>query len=95
MEAVRPISIWITEMGYEVYSNILESYAKILLDAPPEPTEKVFGIAETIERDVTIQKKNKKREKIIKDASKFVEVVKKGLLKLDPVKGVAEQERKS
>lgn len=39
-----------------------------------------------------MQKQRKKREKDIKDASKFVEIVKKGLLKLDLMKDV-EQER--
>lgn len=46
-------------MGYEVDSNILESYAKILLGAPPEPSEKIFGTAETIKSDVAIQKQRK------------------------------------
>ncbi|XP_057835002.2 uncharacterized protein LOC131045433 [Cryptomeria japonica] len=38
-------------MGYEVDTNILETYAKRLLDGPPEPTEKFFGTVETIEKD--------------------------------------------
>lgn len=95
MEAVKPRTVWVTEMGYEVDSNILESYAKILLDAPPEPSEKIFGTAETIEKDVDIQKQRKKRDKILKDASKFVEVVTKGLLKLDPMSGVVAKKIKS
>lgn len=95
MEAVGPRTVQITEMGYEVDSNILKSYAKILQNAPPEPTKKIFGTAETIEKDVEIQKQRKKRDKVIKYTQKFVEVVKKGLLKLDLMSGVATKERKS
>lgn len=97
MEAVKPRPFWVIEMGYEVESNILEYYAKILLDAPPEPTNKIFGTIETIESDVSIQKQRKKKDKILKDASKFLEDVTKGLLKLDQLSGVAAsmKERKS
>lgn len=95
MEVVRARTVWIIEMGYEVDTHILESYANILLDAPSEPTQKIFGNFETIKSSDTMQKQKKKRDKVIKHASKFVEVVKKGLLKLDLMKGVVEQERKS
>lgn len=56
MEAVRPRTVWIKEMAYEVDSHILESYAKILLDAPPESTEEIFGNAETIKKGVEVKK---------------------------------------
>lgn len=82
-------------MGYEVDLNILEAYANIILDAPREPTEKIFGTIETIESDVPMLKQRKKREKDIKDASKFVKIVIESLLKLDSMKGVAEQERRT
>lgn len=56
MEEVIPRTIWVTEMGYEVDLNILETYAKTLLEAPREPTEENFGNAETIESVVSMQK---------------------------------------
>ncbi|XP_059064268.1 uncharacterized protein LOC131856491 [Cryptomeria japonica] len=40
-------------MGYEVDTNILETYAKRLLNAPLEPTKKFFGTTETIEKDLS------------------------------------------
>lgn len=52
MEAVVPRTIWVTEMGYEIDDNIIETYAKALFEAPKEPTEKVFGNAETIESGI-------------------------------------------
>lgn len=82
-------------MGYEVDLNILESYARILLDAPREPTEKIFGIAATIESDVSMMKERKKREKLMKDASKFVADVKKGLMGFEQMSGIAESMKES
>lgn len=49
MEVVLPRTIWVTEMGYAIDINIIETYAKALLDAPREPIEQVFGSVETIE----------------------------------------------
>lgn len=60
MEAIRPRTVWITKMGYEVDSHILDSYAKILLDDPLEPIEEIFGNAETIESGVAMMKQMKK-----------------------------------
>lgn len=45
MEVVLPRTIWVTEMGYEADVNIIETYAKALLEAPREPIENVFGSA--------------------------------------------------
>lgn len=53
-------------MGYEVDLNILEAYAKTLLDAPKEPSEEIFGSVETIESVVSMQKQRKRREKFIR-----------------------------
>lgn len=40
MEAVQPRKIWIIKMGYEVYAQILDLYAKTLIDALVDETEK-------------------------------------------------------
>lgn len=57
MEAVIPRTIWVTEMGYEIDDNIIETYAKALLEAPKEPNEEVFGNSETIESGIQSRKR--------------------------------------
>lgn len=85
MEVVRPRIVWITKMGYEVDSHILESYTKILLDAPPEPSKKIFASAETIKSDVAMMKERRKRDKFMKDDSKMVKEVIEGLMSLEGI----------
>lgn len=63
MEESSPTTIWVIEMGYEVDLPILETYAKSLLDAPREPSEKFLGNAETIESNISMHKRTKRREK--------------------------------
>lgn len=45
MEAVQPRTIWVTKMGYEVDSQILDLYAKMLIDASVDEKAKTFGTA--------------------------------------------------
>lgn len=88
MEAVKPRTVWIIEMGYEVDSHKLDSYAKVLLDAPPEPSEEFFGNGDTIEKVVDMQKKRKKRKKrkkFMKDASKLVKEVKENVMNISGI----------
>lgn len=66
MEAVSPRTIWVTEMGYEVDLPILETYAKALLNAPREPSKGIFGNAETIKSNVSMQKRTKKEKSLSK-----------------------------
>lgn len=70
MEAVVPRIVWVTEMGYDADENIIETYAKALLEAPREPEEEVFGNAETIESKVQTMKQRKRREKTIRKVTK-------------------------
>lgn len=70
MEAILPRTIWVTKMGYEVDVNIIETYAKALLEAPKEPTEEVFGNAETIKSGVQTLKQRRKIHKECNKTSK-------------------------
>lgn len=70
MEAVIPRTIWVTKMGYEIDDNIIETYAKSLLEAPKEPEEKLFGSAETIESTIQSRKRVKKVEATIRKGTR-------------------------
>lgn len=85
MEAVSPRTIWVTEMGYEVNLHILEMYAIALLEAPTKPSKEIFGNAETIESKVSMQKRTKKRDKFIRDASKKAQEIKENVMNLSGI----------
>lgn len=85
MEVVTSRNIWIIEMGYEVDLNILEAYAKTLLDAPKKPFEEIFGNVETIQSVVLMQKQRKRREEFIREASKMAMEVKENVMNLSGI----------
>lgn len=92
MEAIKPRNIWIEEMGYEVDGNILDAYAKMLIDAPIDEAEKPYGTAQRKTQEVETKFNRKKREKQEGKASKFVENVSKDIKAL--IDDVPEKGRK-
>lgn len=60
-------------MGYEVDAEILDLYAKTLIDAPVDEDEKTFGTTKQKESEVHIGFGKKKREGKIKKVGEFVE----------------------
>lgn len=86
MEVVVPRKIWVTEMGYETNDNIIETYAKTLLEAPKEPSEKVFGSVETIESGIQSRKRVKKVEQIVRKGTRQEKVLKEDVLKKTGIK---------
>lgn len=86
MEAVVPRTLWVTEMGYEIDDNIIETYTKALLEAPKEPSEKVFGNAETIESGIQSQKRVKKTKKIVRKGTRQAKAIKEDVLRKTGIK---------
>lgn len=77
-------------MGNEVDAQILDAYAKILIDAPIDEIEKSFGTAKQKKQEVQTEFNKKKREKQQGKANKFVEQVSqdiKALMGVVPAKG--------
>lgn len=86
MEAVIPRTIQVTKIGYEIDDNIIETYAKALLEAPKEPTEEVFGNAETIESGIQSRKRVKKVEETVRKGTQQAKAIKEDVLKQTSIK---------
>lgn len=89
MEAVVPRTIWVTEMGYKIDDNIIETYAKSLLEAPTESEEEVFRKAETIESGIQFRKRVKKVEATVRKGTQQAKAIKEDVLKQT---GISESE---
>lgn len=77
-------------MGYEVDAQILDAYAKILIDAPIDEAEKPCGTIQQKPQEVETKFNWKKREKQEGKESKFVQKVSKdikALIDVVPEKG--------
>lgn len=75
MEAVEPRTIWVIELGYEVDDNILDLYAKMLLDAPLDDKTKHFGTTKDKAFEVKTSFNRKRREKKIDKMSAYIQDV--------------------
>lgn len=72
MEFVQPRIVWVTEMGYEVDAQVLDLYAKMLIDALVDEMEKTCDTAKQKELEVQIGFNKKKREGQIKKVGQAV-----------------------
>lgn len=86
MEVVVPRTIWVTEMGYETNDNIIETYAKSLLEASKEPSKKFFGNGEIIESGIQSQKRVKKDEQTVRKDTRQAKSIKEDVLKQAGIK---------
>lgn len=69
-------------MGFEVDAQILEAYAKMLIDAPIAEAENSCGIAKQKSQEIEIEFKQKKREKKEGKERKFVQKVSQDIKEL-------------
>lgn len=88
MEVVVPRTIWVTEMGYEIDDNIIETNAKALLEAPKEPTKKVFVNVETIESGIQSRKRVNKVEETVRKGTRHAMTIKEDVLKQTSIKEI-------